>query len=261
MTPAGTPNMLLTSILNNYLPMITGPEDLDQVVPLLEDRGGEFCGCVQITPELVAMSCAAGFLPMSQSFSRYEILLIKSHLRRSIHDLRPFHVSKSEVRRARGTTLRFSHATTECLAYTVRAHEEQWLTDPLCDALLQLAEQPRSGVRFVSVELYRGATMIAGEIGYLCGTVYTSMSGFYHESGAGKVQLLALGIALRKAGCTVWDLGMPFAYKSELGTLELDRSSFLERYRSHSRECANPLAGGDAYELLRTERTTQHSSR
>lgn len=255
----GFPDEVLQALLNNYFPMIRGTEDLEQVVPLLTQRGGEFCGCLRVDTELVARACRAGFLPMGESFTGRSILLIKSHTDRCVHDLQPFHVGKSSLRRARGTTLRFSTAFAECLERTVRAHAERWLTDRLCGALVELSKRPRHGVRAVSAELYRGDAMVAGEIGYACGTVYTSLSGFYRESGAGKVQLLALGVALRDSGFTVWDLGMPMEYKFDLGANTLERTAFLALFRDQAagHECSGRLDAGDAHELLRRERSAQ----
>ena len=262
MNRPGSPDELLKALLNNYFPMIDGADELDQVVPLLKATGGEFCGCLHVDSEIVAVACRAGFLPMGESFTGRDILMIKSHTDRCVHDLRTFRAAKSEVRRARGTSLRFSTSFRECLEHTVAAHEERWLTEPLCRALVDLAHTPLHGVRALSAELYRGGTMIAGEIGYACGAVYTSMSGFYHESGAGKVQLIALGLALREAGFLLWDLGMPMEYKFALGATALGRHDFLSAYRQCSRQtpagmserAGSVLGAVDAYELLRAER-------
>jgi hypothetical protein len=74
------------------------------------------------------------------------------------------------------------------------------------------------------------------------------------------VQLLALGVSLRQAGFAIWDLGMPMRYKSELGAAELDRTTFLERYRSHRDERPGPLLDADAHALLKSERLLEQRS-
>jgi Leu/Phe-tRNA-protein transferase len=257
-----TPPALLEQILSSYFPMISGAEELDRVVTLLEQWDSEFCGCVTFDTRMVAQTCKRGFLPMSESFTGHDILLIKSHRRRSVHHLSPLHVSQSDLRRSRGTTLRFSHNFERCLRETVVTHRERWLTDALCASLTQLAGEPHDGVRALSVELYRDESLIAGEIGYQVGAAYTSLSGFYRESGAGKTQLLALGPALRRAGFALWDLGMPMEYKRSLGAELIGREPFLELYRSHATGTTRTLETVESCrDLLFAERkAAQHHS-
>ena len=73
-------------------------------------------------------------------------------------------------------------------------------------------------MRFLSIELWHSETgdLVAGEIGYTCGSVYSSCTGFSIKDkypGAGCVQLAALGAWLAKRGFKVWDLGMELDYK------------------------------------------------
>jgi len=74
--------------------------------------------------------------------------------------------------------------------------------------------------------------LVAGEIGYVCGTMYTSLTGFYRESGAGTVQLLAVAGLLLRAGVQCWDLGMNHDYKDNLGAQDLERADFVTLQRS-----------------------------
>lgn len=84
-----------------------------------------------------------------------------------------------------------------------------------------------------SIELWaEGGRLVAGELGYACGSMYTSLTGFNREPGTGKVQMLALGGLLVRGGFKCWDLGMGMDYKAALGTSMIDRAEFVALQRS-----------------------------
>ena len=90
-----------------------------------------------------------------------------------------------------------------------------------------------NGVTCHSIEIWNeSGDLVAGELGTSVGCIYTSLTGFYLESGTGSVQLLALGHFLIKCGVKLWDLGMFIEYKSSLGAGLLKRLEFVEKYRS-----------------------------
>ncbi|KAL7431729.1 hypothetical protein ACHAXM_002794 [Skeletonema potamos] len=84
-------------------------------------------------------------------------------------------------------------------------------------------------IRLYSVELYNTTTnnLVAGELGYTVGSIYTSLTGFTSESSAGSVQLAVLGKLLTRSGFTHWDLGTAFEYKQRLGAVMIEREEFL----------------------------------
>ncbi len=62
------------------------------------------------------------------------------------------------------------------------------------------------------------------------------MTGFCHpeHSGAGSVQLAALGAVLSKAGFQIWDLGMGMQYKKDLNARNIPRMQWVglvEKFR------------------------------
>ena len=228
--------------LSFHLPVISAPDELPLVPDVLDtwsrrveaaaddEPKHEFCASVRLDTEMVAATCAAGFIPMGLAIWGEEVLLIKSHAHRCVLGPGALHVADSTRRRARGLELRIDHDFEGCLADVVAQWPERWLTEKLCAALTRLHEEARHGVRTHCVSVHSDGQRVAGEIGYSCGSVYTSMSGFHSVSGTGSVQMAALGALLARRGAAFWDLGMDAEYKRALGARLVDRRTFLARY-------------------------------
>ena len=261
------PRELLPLVLSRIFPVIAGPEDLDLVTALIDDRGeGDFCGCLRSDPEMVAASCAHSFLPMSEDQTGFEVLLVKAHDVRSVLEFDDIVVAKSTVRRARDLRLRVDVDFESCMAEAIHTHESmgrgRWLTDSLCASLIDLHYRPRHGVQSRSFEIYAEGKRVAGEIGYSCGRAYTSMSGYFRQSGTGSVQLAALAQLLRESGFAFWDLGMELDYKHELGAGLMDRDVFEARYVTAAAEAAPIIPeDSDAHALVRRARAVTVAKR
>jgi len=78
--------------------------------------------------------------------------------------------------------------------------------------------------------------VVAGEIGYVIGETYTSLSGFSSRekryNNCGKLQLVLLAQHLQKRDFAFWNLGHPhMEYKKRLGSQILERKEFLQRWQ------------------------------
>jgi len=76
---------------------------------------------------------------------------------------------------------------------------------------------------------------LAGEIGYIIGSTYTSLSGFSIKekqySNWGKLQMVLLSKYLDTNNFSFWNLGHPYMqYKLDMGAKVLSRIEFLERW-------------------------------
>lgn len=95
-------------------------------------------------------------------------------------------------------------------------------------------------IKVMSVEIRDGERLAAGEIGYLVGSVYTSLSGFFdreHYSNFGTIQLICLSQLLERSGCAFWNMGHPYMpYKFHLGARECARKEFLDLWMQHRDE-------------------------
>jgi Leu/Phe-tRNA-protein transferase len=186
----------------------------------------------------------AGFLVMSANIAGEDseldyVLLPKLHLERSALFFENLHIKKS-IRRFLGSyELRpdadFDHIVDCC----VEKHGNDWLTPPLVECIKKIRNPrpengrlvPTSGVYPASFALYRNGELAAGEFGIVCGSVYTSYSGFYNESNAGTVQILLAARHLREQGFSFFDLGMPLDYKTGLGAVNISPYEFVRLYR------------------------------
>jgi len=133
-------------------------------------------------------------------------------------------------------------------AYQTRVHGTNWMSPRYMQTMKQASANPNINFTLQSIELYDGdldsvepgkpaPRLIAGEIGYAMGAVYTSLSGFYEVDGAGTVQLVTLGKWLEHQGFAFWSLGHCYSphmdYKRQLGHRVYPRAAFLQKLRRH----------------------------
>ncbi|UKK01915.2 arginyltransferase [Theileria orientalis] len=81
----------------------------------------------------------------------------------------------------------------------------------------------------VSVEVWHENKLVAGEIGFVNGSMYTSISGFHKMNNSGNFQLVALAAILHFNGFKLWDLGMEIPYKIEMGAKTVPRREFIKQ--------------------------------
>ncbi|EGZ25683.1 hypothetical protein PHYSODRAFT_555414 [Phytophthora sojae] len=183
-----------------------------------------------------------GFLPIASDFQDQCFLLPKLHRQRCVlllNAMQPEHVPKVVRKRAKKYKLVLNRDFDGVVAGCHEKHGIPWLYPPIVESFKTLFQAGGDGVelfpgrkvRFFTVELYDVATdsLVAGELGYTVGSVYTSLTGFSKANGAGTVQLHALSKLLYLAGFKMWDLGMSMDYKMGLGAKDLERDDFLEQ--------------------------------
>eukprot|EP00408_Alexandrium_pacificum_P035593 CAMPEP_0171290932 /NCGR_PEP_ID=MMETSP0790-20130122/71397_1 /TAXON_ID=2925 /ORGANISM="Alexandrium catenella, Strain OF101" /LENGTH=271 /DNA_ID=CAMNT_0011760651 /DNA_START=72 /DNA_END=888 /DNA_ORIENTATION=+ len=253
-------------------------ESLDVILPRLVDDGlpdgGEFLladlDVSERTSLLICLLIWHGYLPMAGM----GMLLPKIHKERCILPPRDVHVGKKVRKRAKGFHLSVNQAWSavvsniQKLTYT-HSKGDCWLTDEIAAAYEAAGRTDsvwsRAGsIRFHSVELWHTASgeLVAGEIGYTCGRVYSSCTGFTRKEeypGTGNVQLAALARWLARCGFELWDLGMKLDYKLELGGYMVSRSKWADKIRE-LRSAAAELAAPKGEEAKRTGLATEASS-
>jgi len=178
----------------------------------------------------------AGFISVTETYRGEEFLIPEIQYKYAILDFKDLHISKKVKRllKQKSFTLEFSSELDEVFEAINTLHKNSWLTPKYLN-MLKETQQLESNFKVQSVELREDGELLAGEIGYIIGKTYTSLSGFSsrqkHHRNYGTVQLVLLAKYLEKNGFDFWNLGHPFMdYKLALGAKIYERKDFLERW-------------------------------
>jgi Leu/Phe-tRNA-protein transferase len=239
---------------------------LDEVVDDIVDKhGNEFCWSLYFDPPFLARLFYSGFLPictdLGDSSGSLYCLLPKLHYERAVLVMSDgMHISKKVKKKAAKYALSINQAFDEVIEGVWEEHGENcWLHAPLVEGLRDLVRECilTGPVEVFSVELWSVETdrLVAGEIGYRVGAIYTSMTGFFCESGTGSIQLASLGRWLVGRGFKVWDFGMMMDYKRDIGCQSIQREQFVQLVREYreidlSRESMSGYSRINAKELI-----------
>uniref|UniRef100_A0A7S4UT52 Leucyl/phenylalanyl-tRNA--protein transferase n=1 Tax=Ditylum brightwellii TaxID=49249 RepID=A0A7S4UT52_9STRA len=211
----------------------------------------EFYQSLCYDPRLMVQLMSEGFLPIATS----RALLPKLHYQRSA--IRPplrqnIHISRSTRKKSGKFELTIDKDFDAVVKGCHAQHGVSWLYPRIVAGFLAIHRQPDhkldamifdsrgrqptgelTPVRIHSVEVWSVQTgkIVAGELGYTVGNVYTSLTGFSSEDSAGTVQLAALGVLLEACGFQMWDLGMGLDYKTKLGAVDVPRDEFVRFVR------------------------------
>ena len=239
---------------------------------IAESLQGEFCWAPPPFDErFIAALAFEGFLPMANRVagSHKHCLTPKLHRRRCIIDMGAAGARTTKKTRRAAETSAFRISIDQdfdaVVAGCIRQHGHSWLYPPLIAALRRMHAAGSvtplghadggAQVRVHTVELVDiDGRLVAGEIGYSVGLVYTSMSGFSAADHAGSVQCAALGVMLQSKRLRYWDLGMSMAYKMRLGASNVTRQRFLtilRAVRDFPQERSIGMMPARASELLR----------
>jgi Leu/Phe-tRNA-protein transferase len=190
-------------------------DDLAAILPLIANQyEEEFC----IVPDgfdadFIETLVWHGWFPMAAAFGPGRVIMLaKIHKQRCVLELASLHVPKKVRQRSSKLRMTVDAAWTATLEGINKYHgEESWLYPSLVAALKQLFdERATRKVKMHTVEVWSEDRLVAADLGYQVGGVYTSMSGFYDPDfpSAGSIQCCALGRLLLQQGFFLWDLGM-----------------------------------------------------
>lgn len=183
----------------------------------------------------------AGFISTSHESKNGLLLLPELQYDYAILDFKDLHISKKvkKLLQKDNYTLSMNTKLDEVFQKFSSQHKYNWLKDEYVKLLQQLHQNynKNNNFKILSVELTckDSNTLVAGEVGYIIGSTYTSLSGFSSSekqySNYGTLQLVLLAQYLKENKFSFWNLGHPhMEYKKKLGCKTYTRSEFLQRW-------------------------------
>ena len=179
----------------------------------------------------------AGFISVTEKYKDEEFLIPEIQYKYALLDFKNLHISKKvqKLLNQKTFTLEFSSDLDELFLAINALHKSSWLTPQYLN-MLKETQKLESSFKVQSVLLKENGKTVAGEIGYVIGKTYTSLSGFSNREkeyrNYGTAQLVLLAKYLEESGFDFWNLGHPFMdYKLALGAKIYEREDFLLRWK------------------------------
>lgn len=184
----------------------------------------------------------AGFICTTYDTKGGLVLLPEIQLDYALLDFKDLYISKSVKKLLNLGYYDFTIDTKfdEVLGNFSLHHKDNWLKEEYLELLKNIHESEikREDFKIISVEVSdkESGELICGEVGYIIGKTYTSLSGFSSRekkySNYGTLQLVLLAKYLENQDFKFWNLGHPhMSYKKKLGCKVYNRSEFLTRWK------------------------------
>ena len=194
-----------------------------------------------LSAEFYTLQAISGFIATSISFENKFYLVPEMQFEYAILDFENLHISKKVKKLLDKNDFTFSINTniSEVIKNIQTHHKTNWLTNEYYEILKKVKDYKNPNINFelLSIELWDKSktVLIAGEIGYKTGSVYTSLTGFCLKdkkyNNFGKLQMILLALYLEKNNFSFWNLGHPYMqYKFDLGAISFSREEFLKRW-------------------------------
>ena len=178
----------------------------------------------------------AGFIAVTDYHEEEELLLPEIQFSYAVLDFQDLHLSRKvkKLLKTKGLYLEIDQDIDAVAAKINTAHKNCWLSSRYLD-MLKATQGLDDNFQLISVVLKDNNVIVAGELGYVIGKTYTSLSGFSSREkqyrNYGTAQLVLLAQHLEESGFAFWNLGQSYMnYKLELGAKIYERQTFLKRW-------------------------------
>jgi Leu/Phe-tRNA-protein transferase len=184
----------------------------------------------------------AGFITITIEDQESNLLLLpEMQFAYSMLDFKDLHISKKVEKLIKKGDFDFTINTRfdEVIASIIEYHPDNWLYGEYATLLKRLYHTKKNKHKFrvISVELSAAnGELVAGEVGYIIGRTYTSLTGFssYDKKyrNYGTLQMVLLSKLLEHNNFAFWNLGHPYMeYKNRLGAKIFTREQFIKRWQ------------------------------
>lgn len=206
---------------------------------LSEDMGSNYYWSDDWSEEFYIFLAKMGFISITHETQNELLLLPELQYEYGVLDFKNLHISKhvQKLIKQKKYELRFNTKLYEVIANISMQHSSNWFKGKYVELIKKLYAKQHDNFQIISVELFSKAEnkLIAGEVGYIIGKVYSSLTGFSlrdrEYNNCGTLQLVLLAQYLQMHGFSFWNLGHPhLEYKSKLGSITYSRKDFLKRW-------------------------------
>ena len=183
----------------------------------------------------------AGFISTTHGTKDGLVLLPELQYDYAVLDFDKLHLSKKvkKLMHENSYEICINSRFNEVLERFSNQHKYNWLKAEYAELLknLHASNDETRNFKIISFELVcqKSGELIAGEVGYIIGKTYTSLSGFSSRekkyANYGTLQLVLLANYLKNNDFEFWNLGHPhMEYKQRLGCVTHSRLEFLTRW-------------------------------
>ena len=178
----------------------------------------------------------AGFLAVTDYYEEKELLLPEIQFSYALLYFDDLHISTKvkKLLQNKNLELEVSQNLDEVAEGIEKLHRNNWLTPKYLNTL-KASQGVDENFKVISALIRDEDEVVAGEIGYMIGKTYTSLSGFSKREKTyrnyGTAQLVLLALYLQKNEFSFWNLGQSYMpYKLILGAKIFEREDFLKRW-------------------------------
>ena len=193
--------------------------------------------------ELYIELAKKGFISTTYDTKGGLVLLPELQFDYAILDFDDLHISQKVKKLLNADSYLFIQdgAFFEVLNGISSSHKDNWLKGEYIELLSSLyasnSEQKDFKITCFEIRCKESNELIAGEVGYIIGKTYTSLSGFASRNkkynNYGNLQLVLLAKHLQISKFSFWNLGHPhMEYKKKLGAKVYSRDEFLKRWQN-----------------------------
>jgi len=232
----------------------------ESVDNLQEDVSHDYYVSADWSDEFYLLQALRGFIAVGYTTTEgQDFLLPQLQFSYCLLDFDRMHLSnklKRSINELADWRLRVNHDISAVIRGISEYHPKSWLNASYVSLIRRLHEQGPLLLRdpidntqvlfhLCSIELYDIQNrLVAGELGYVIGRTYTSLTGYCERLknfSIGKLQILALAKVLEVSGFAFMNLGQPpvdnlMHYKAEIGGFVFSRAEFLNRWKPACRE-------------------------
>jgi len=210
-------------------------KDATLLYSIYQDTTANYYWSDDFSPSYYIAQAEAGFIAVSDTIANQELLLPEIQYAYAILDFDNLHIPKrvKKLIKSKNLSIVIDDNFEEMQEYIASSHKSNWLTKRYISTLRATQELNQNNFKAITAYIEYQGEIVAGEIGYIIGATYTSLTGFSNKSykSFGTAQMVLLAQKLQDNGFDFWNLGHPYMeYKQKLGAKIYQRDKFLLRW-------------------------------